>query len=216
MARDHDLVVVGLGSGGLTAAKFAAEIGLRVAGVERDRIGGDCLWTGCVPSKSLLASAKVAQHMRDAAEFGIAPVEADVDLPAVWRRIRAIQEDIARSEDSAEHLEALGIEVVHGEAELVGPHTVRVGKRELETSFVLLCTGSRPAVPLIPGLEDAAYLTSESIWELETIPSSFVIVGGGPIAIELAQALNRLGIDVQLIEMLPRASPVRSPSSPVR
>lgn len=204
MSHDYDLVIVGLGSGGLTAAKFASELGLRVAGIERDRVGGDCLWTGCVPSKSLLASAKIAQHMRAAGDFGIAPVEPSIDLGAVWRRIRRIQGEIAAQEDSAEHLEAIGVEVVQGSAELRGPHTVRVGGRELDTKFVLLCTGSRPAVPPIPGLEAEGYLTSESIWNLEQVPESFVVVGGGPIAVELAQALNRLGTDVQLVEMLPR------------
>ena len=204
MSHAYDLVIVGLGSGGLTAAKFASELGLRVAGVERDRVGGDCLWTGCVPSKSLLASAKVAQHMRDAGEFGIEPVEPSIDLSAVWRRIRRIQSEIAAQEDNAEHLETMGVEVVIGEAELLGPHTVQVGARELDTRFVLLCTGSRPAVPPIVGLDSEGYLTSESIWELEQVPGSFLVIGGGPIAVELAQALNRLGTDVQLVEMLPR------------
>ncbi len=204
MAHDYDLVIVGLGSGGLTAAKFATTLGLRVAAVERDRIGGDCLWTGCVPSKSLLASAKIAQHMRAAADYGITPVEPSVDLPAVWRRIRRIQSEIGKGEDSAEYVEGLGVELILEHAELLGPHAVRAGSRELDAKFILLCTGSRPAVPPIPGLADAGYLTSETIWELEDIPSSFVIVGGGPIAVELAQALNRLGTDVQLIEMLPR------------
>ncbi|MGI9659261.1 MAG: dihydrolipoyl dehydrogenase family protein [Gaiellaceae bacterium] len=204
MAHDYDLVVVGLGSGGLTAAKFASTLGLRVAGVERDRVGGDCLWTGCVPSKSLLASAKVAQHMRTADEYGIGSVEPAIDLPAVWRRIRGIQAEIGQGEDSPAHLESLGVEVVLGQAELRSPHTVQVGERTLDTKFTLICTGSRPAVPPVPGLAEAGYLTSENIWELEQVPASFVVVGGGPIAVELAQALNRLGTSVQVIEMLPR------------
>lgn len=211
MAHDYDLVIVGMGSGGLTAAKFASTLGLRVAAIERDRIGGDCLWTGCVPSKSLLASAKMAQHMRTAELYGISSVEPDIDLAAVWLRIRRIQSEIAEGEDSAKHVEELGVELILGSAELAGPHTVRIGSTELDTKFVLLCTGSRPAVPPIPGLEEVGYLTSESIWELEDVPCSFVLLGGGPIAVELAQALNRLGTDVQLIEMLPRLLPREEP-----
>ena len=204
MAHEYDLVIVGLGSGGLTAAKFASSLGLRVAAIERDRVGGDCLWTGCVPSKALLASAKVAQHMREAERFGIASVEPEVDTGAVWERIRRVQTEIGEGEDSADHVRRLGVDVLFGAAEIVSPHTVRAGDRELDTKFVLVCTGSRPAVPPIPGLAEAGYLTSETLWDIESVPKSYVIVGGGPIAVELAQALNRLGAGVQLIEMLPR------------
>lgn len=207
----YDLVIVGMGSGGIVAAEFAASLGLRVAAVERDRIGGDCLWTGCVPSKALLAAAKVAQHMRTADRFGIAAVEPEIDLSRVWGRIRAVQEEIATTDDSPERFESLGVELVRGEARLVGPNTVQVGDRLLETRFVLLCTGSRPAVPDLPGLREAGSLTSESIFELEDPPRSVVVVGGGPIAVELAQGLNRLGVTVTLLQrgdrLLPRDEP---------
>jgi pyruvate/2-oxoglutarate dehydrogenase complex dihydrolipoamide dehydrogenase (E3) component len=204
MAHDYDLVIIGMGSGGLTAAKFAASLNLRVAAIERDRVGGDCLWTGCVPSKALLASAKVAQRMRTADAYGLTAVEPEIDRNVVWERIRRIQHEIAAAEDNAEHYEQLGVEVVLGEAQLAGPHAVRVGSRTLDTKFVLLCTGSRPAVPPIEGLAETGYLTSENIFELEDVPSSFVVVGGGPIAVELSQGLNRLGADVQVLEALPR------------
>ncbi len=209
--RRYDLVIIGMGSGGIVAAEFAAALGLRVAAVERDRIGGDCLWTGCVPSKALLAAAKVAQHMRTADRFGIAAVEPEIDLSRVWGRIRAVQEEIATTDDSPERFEALGVELVHGEARLVGPNTVAVGDRLLETRFVLLCTGSKPAVPDLPGLREAGFLTSESIFELEDPPRSVVVIGGGPIAVELAQGLNRLGVSVTLLQrgdrLLPRDEP---------
>jgi len=209
--RRYDLVIVGMGSGGIVAAEFAAALGLRVAAVERDRIGGDCLWTGCVPSKALLAAAKVAQHMRTANRFGIAAVEPEIDLSRVWQRIRAVQEEIATTDDSPERFEALGIELVHGDARLAGPNAVAVGDRVLEARFVLLCTGSRPAVPDLPGLREAGFLSSESIFELEDPPQSIVVIGGGPIAVELAQGLNRLGVRVTLLQrgdrLLPRDEP---------
>jgi len=207
----YDLVVVGMGSGGIVAAEFAATLGLRVAAVERDRIGGDCLWTGCVPSKALLAAAKVAQHMRTADRFGIAAVEPEIDLSRVWRRIRAVQEEIAATDDSPERFEGLGVEIVRGDARLAGPNAVAVGDRVLETRFVLLCTGSKPALPDLPGLREAGFLTSESVFELEDPPRSVVVVGGGPIAVELAQGLNRLGVRVTLLQrgdrLLPRDEP---------
>ncbi|MBA3561990.1 MAG: FAD-dependent oxidoreductase, partial [Actinobacteria bacterium] len=207
----YDLVIVGMGSGGIVAAEFAASLGVRVAVVERSRVGGDCLWTGCVPSKALLASAKVAQHMRTADRYGLTAVEPEVDLAAVWRRIRAIQQQIATTDDDPARYQAMGIELVFGSARLAGPNAVVVGERVLETRRVLLCTGSRPAVPPVPGLEQAGFLTSENFFELENPPRSVVIMGGGPIGVEMAQAMNRLGIRVALLQrgdrLVPRDEP---------
>jgi pyruvate/2-oxoglutarate dehydrogenase complex dihydrolipoamide dehydrogenase (E3) component len=200
MAERYDLVIVGMGSGGIAAARFAATLGVRVAAVERHRIGGDCLWTGCVPSKALLASAKVAHHMRTADRYGVGAVEPQVDTAAVFGRIRAIQQGIAGAEDSPEALEALGVEVVLGEARIAGPHLVEAAGRQLPTRFVLLCTGSRPTVPPVAGLEAAGFLSSESVFELERAPESLVVIGGGPIGVELAQGLRRLGVEVTLLQ----------------
>ncbi|MGH2947807.1 MAG: FAD-dependent oxidoreductase [Solirubrobacteraceae bacterium] len=179
--------------------------------LERDRIGGDCLWTGCVPSKALLASARVAQAMRTAGAFGVRPVEPDVDLEAVWRRIRAIQDDIAASDDDPARYEALGAEVVPGEGRLAGPTAVAVGDRLPHTRYVLLCTGSRPLAPPVPGLEQAGYVTSESLFALERVPRSVVVVGGGPIGTEMAQGLRRLGVAVTLLQRGPRLLPREEP-----
>ena len=188
---DYDLVIVGLGSGGMIAAEFASTLPIKVAAVERDRVGGDCLWTGCVPSKALLASAKVAHHMRTAADFGIEPVEPRIDTAKVFERIRAVQDTIAQTDDSPERFEdELGIPILRGAARLVAPNVVEVGGERITTRFVLLTTGSRPVVPPIPGLEEAGYLTSETVWELERAPRSLVCLGGGPIAIELAQGFR--------------------------
>lgn len=207
----YDLVIVGMGSGGLVAAEFAASLGLRVAAVERQRVGGDCLWTGCVPSKALLASAKVAHHLRTADRYGLEAVEPEIDLAAVWRRIRAIQEQIAETDDDPARYEAMGVELVRGEARLAGENAVAVGERVLETRRILLCTGSRPRTPDIPGLEEAGFLTSENVFELESPPRSVVILGGGPIGVELAQAMNRLGIRMTLLQkgdrLVPRDEP---------
>ena len=150
MAHRHDLVVVGMGSGGMVAAEFAAgTLGLQVAVVERGRVGGDCLWTGCVPSKALLASARAAHVMRHADRYGIRPVEPDIDSSRVWKRIRTVQQEIASTDDDPARFSAMGIDVVRGDCRVTGPHSVAVtgadGSRDLEARFILLCTGSRPA-----------------------------------------------------------------------
>jgi len=207
----YDLVVVGMGSGGMVASEFAARLGLKVAVAERHRVGGDCLWTGCVPSKALLASAKVAHHARNAGSFGLAATDAEVDRSEVWRRIRSIRERIAATDDNPERFASLGVEVCLGDAVVAGPHEVRVGGRLLRTRFILLCTGSRPAEPDIPGLADAGFLTSESLFEIEDPPKSIVMIGGGPIAIEMAQGMRRLEMDVSVLQkdrgILPRDEP---------
>ncbi|MGZ8763675.1 MAG: dihydrolipoyl dehydrogenase family protein [Acidimicrobiia bacterium] len=207
MVQRYDLVIVGMGSGGMVAAEFAASLDLRVAVVERGRVGGDCLWTGCVPSKALLASAKVAHHMRTASAFGMRSVEPDVDRTAVWKRIRAVQQQIAESDDDPARFTAMGIDVIPGAARLVDAHHVAVGDRSIETRFVLLATGSRPAVPDIPGLAAVGFLTSENVFELDDPPASFVNIGGGPIAVEMVQGFTRLGIATTLLQKGPRVLP---------
>jgi pyruvate/2-oxoglutarate dehydrogenase complex dihydrolipoamide dehydrogenase (E3) component len=211
MGRRYDLVIVGMGSGGMVAAEFAASLGLRVAVAERGRVGGDCLWTGCVPSKALLASAKVAQHLRTADRWGLPAFEPEIDTSLVWKRIRAVQHEIATTDDDPERFRSEGVEIIPGTARLTGRHTVEVDGRTLRTRFVLLCTGSRPAEPEIEGLAGAGYLTSENVFQLERAPASVVAIGGGPIAIELAQGLNRLGVGVTVLQkgpgILPRDEP---------
>ena len=217
MAR-YDLVVVGMGSGGMIGAEFATTIGLRVAVVERGRVGGDCLWTGCVPSKALLASAKAAHTMRVADTYGLPSLAPDIDTSLVWKRIRAIQQEIASTDDNPERFEADGVEIVRGTARIVGPNTVRVlgdgpggADRDLETRFILVCTGSRPSVPPIEGLTEAGFLTSETLWDLERAPSSVVMIGAGPIATEMSQAFVRLGIGTTVLQKGPRILPRDEP-----
>lgn len=216
MADRYDLVIVGMGSGGMVAAEFAATLDLKVAIAERGRVGGDCLWTGCVPSKTLIASGKVAHHMRHADDWGITPVEPTVDRARVWDRIRAVQQAVASTDDNPERFVGMGVDVVYGAARLTGPSTVVVktesGDRELNTRYILLCTGSRPAVPKIEGLDEVGFVTSENLFELTDPPSSFVNIGGGPIAVEMVQAFHRLGIPTTLLQKGPRILPRDEPA----
>ena len=207
----YDLVVIGMGSGGMVAAELAATLGLKVVVVERGRVGGDCLWTGCVPSKALLASAKVAHHLRTADRWGLPSMDPEIDTELVWKRIRAVQHEIATSDDDPDRYRRMGVEILAGTARLVGPNAVDVEGRRLKTRFVLLCTGSRPVEPDIPGLGDAGFLTSETIFELDRAPASVIAIGGGPISIELSQGLTRLGVPVTVLQkgpgILPRDEP---------
>ncbi|GAC1436343.1 MAG: FAD-dependent oxidoreductase [Solirubrobacteraceae bacterium] len=211
-ARRYDLVIVGLGSAGMVAAEFAAQLGLRVAAIERDRVGGDCLWTGCVPSKALLAAAKTAHTMRNAGDFGIEPVEPRIDTSRVWQRIRAVQDVLAGRDDDPARFAELGVDLIFGAARVSGPTTIAVeGAGEIEARRILLCTGSRPAVPELPGLAEAGFLSSETLWQLERAPQSLIVIGAGPIGVELAQALARLGVSITLLQrgpsILPRDEP---------
>ena len=215
--RSYDLVIVGMGSGGIVAAEFASTLGIKVAAVERDRVGGDCLWTGCVPSKALLASAKAANTMRHADRYGLPAVEPDIDTARVFERIRAIQAQLADTDDNAQRFTDAGVDVCFGAASLTGPNTVAVeGAGQLHARFILLCTGSRPAVPALEGLEQAGFLTSETLWELERAPESVVMIGGGPISIELAQAFARLGVGVTVLQRGPRILPRDEPELAAR
>lgn len=211
MAAQYDLVIVGMGSAGLTAAEFASTLGVRVAAVERDRLGGDCLWTGCVPSKALLASAKVAHHMRHADRWGLTPVDPEIDTARVWARIREVQDAIATTDDSPERYEAMGVDLHFGAARLTGTTSLTVGDDELAAKHILLCTGSRPVVPPIPGLAEAGFLTSENVFEQERAPQSVISIGGGPIAVELSQAFTRLGIPTTVLQREPRILPRDEP-----
>ena len=196
----YDLVIVGMGSAGMVAAEFAPKLGIKVAAVEGHRVGGDCLWTGCVPSKALLASAKAAHTMRHADAYGLTPVEPQIDTARVWARIHAIRQQLASTDDNPERFEAAGVDVLLGAARLTSPTTVLVGDVEHEARYVLLATGSRPATPPIDGLAAAGYLTSERIFELDRAPASLVMIGAGPISIELSQALARLGVSVTVLQ----------------
>jgi pyruvate/2-oxoglutarate dehydrogenase complex dihydrolipoamide dehydrogenase (E3) component len=196
---EYDLIIVGGGSAGLTAAGFACQLGARVALVEKDRTGGDCTWTGCVPSKTLLKVAKVAHQMRTADRYGLTASEPEVDLKSVMAHVRSVIVDVY-AEESPEALRADGIDVHMGAARFVDPHTLIAGNTRLSARNILIATGAHPYVPPISGLEDVGYLTYESVWNLQVLPRHLVVVGAGPVGSELSQAFRRLGAGVTLVE----------------
>lgn len=210
MSQSYDLVIIGGGSAGLTAASFAVQLGARVALIERDRIGGDCTWTGCVPSKTLLKTAKVAHQMRTADRYGLSPIEPEVDLKSVMAHARAVVADVYR-EESPEALRANGIDVFLSSARFLDPNTLIAGDATLETRRTLIATGAHPLIPPVSGLESVNYLTYETIWDLEDLPRHLLVAGAGPVGCELGQAFRRLGTKVTLAasgdRVLPRDDP---------
>ncbi len=204
----YDLAILGGGAAGLAAADFAVSLGLRVALIERTRPGGDCTWSGCIPSKTLLQHARVAQTVRRASFYGINASAPQVDFEAVMARVQAVVAEVY-AEETPEALRRKGIDVALGEAAFIDPRTLRVGSWELTARRYLVATGARPVIPLIPGLRDVPYLTYETVWELTELPEHLIVLGGGPIGCELAQAFRRLGSEVTLVEaaagLLPQA-----------
>lgn len=203
---DANLVVVGAGSAGLIASLIAATVKARVVLVERGEMGGDCLNTGCVPSKALIASARVAHTIATAERFGVRGARGEVDFAAVMERVQSVVARIAPN-DSVERYTSLGVECVRGEARLVDPWTVAVGERTYTARSIVLATGAVPLVPPIPGLAEVAPLTSDDIWQLRKRPDHLLVMGGGPIGCELAQSFRRLGSAVTLVDMAPRILP---------
>lgn len=197
--RPYDLVIVGGGTAGIVAARTAAGLGARVVLVERARPGGDCLWTGCVPSKALIAAAKTAHQLRTGGRFGITAGEPRVDFAAVMNHVRGA---IARiePEDSPAALAEAGVELLDGVGHFTDPRTVRVDGIALPFRRALVAIGASPAMPPIPGLSDVDPLTSDTIWEIDELPGRLVVLGGGPVGCELAQAFARLGSEVTVVE----------------
>ncbi len=204
-ALTHDVIVVGAGAAGLTVAGGCAMLGLRVALIERGAMGGDCLNTGCVPSKALIAAARAAHDARGAARFGVAAVP-EIDFAAVQAHVARTIARIAPDDDAA-RFTALGCEVIAGPATLTGCDRLRVAGRTLRAKRIVLATGSRPAMPAIDGLDAVPYLSSETVFDLAVLPAHLIVLGGGPIGCEMAQAFVRLGACVTLIargRILPR------------
>ena len=193
----YDLVVIGGGTAGLVCAMGASGLGARVALVERKLLGGDCLNTGCVPSKALLRSARAAAEARRAQALGIRAGQVEADFSSVMQRLRERRADIS-PHDSAERLRAAGVDVYFGDARFTGASTIAVGDRRLTFRRAVIATGGRPAVPEIPGLGAVPYLTSETLFELREQPQRLAILGAGPIGCEMAQAFSRLGTAVTL------------------
>ncbi|MGB7501150.1 MAG: FAD-dependent oxidoreductase, partial [Azonexus sp.] len=205
---DRNLVVIGGGSAGLVTSYIAAAVKAKVTLVEKHQLGGDCLNTGCVPSKALIRSAKLLSHMARAKEFGIASAPAEFDFATVMERVQSVIKTIA-PHDSAARYTKLGVDVVLGSAKIVSPWEVDITRddgstQRLTTRSIVIATGARPFVPPIPGIDEVGYLTSDNIWELRKLPKRLVVLGGGPIGCELTQAFARFGAQVTQVEMAPR------------
>jgi len=208
---DRNLVVIGAGSGGLVSAYIAAAVKAKVTLVEGHRMGGDCLNTGCVPSKALIRSAKMAAQLKKAGELGLRNVSGEVDFAAIMQRVHGVIRAI-EPHDSVARYTTLGVEVLQGHARITSPWQVEVtasdGSRQtLSTRNIVIAAGASPTVPPIPGLKETGYLTSDTLWALTALPARLVVLGGGPIGSELAQSFARLGSQVTQVEMGPRILP---------
>jgi pyruvate/2-oxoglutarate dehydrogenase complex dihydrolipoamide dehydrogenase (E3) component len=209
--NERDLVIIGGGAAGLVVASVASQLGLKVTLIEKnEKLGGDCLHTGCVPSKTLIHTAKVASLMRRGGEFGLDALAPTVDLGKVNDHVQSVIDQI-QLHDDPERFRAYGCEVLFGQAVFVDPHTVQVNERQIRARRLVVATGSTPLVPAIEGLEQAGYITNESLFSLRDLPRRLVVLGGGPIGLEMAQALARLGSRVTVVERLPHLLPQEDP-----
>ena len=200
---DRNVIVIGAGSAGLVSSYIAAAVKAKVTLIEKHRMGGDCLNTGCVPSKALIRSAKFLSHVKRASEFGMRDAKADFEFADVMERVQRVIREI-EPHDSAKRYSGLGVECIQGEAKILSPWEVRVNGNVLTTRAIVIAAGARPFVPPIAGIEQVGYLTSDTVWNLRELPARLVVLGGGPIGCELTQAFARFGSKVTQVEMLPR------------
>ncbi len=204
---DNNLIVIGAGSGGLVTAYIAAAVKAKVTLIEKHKMGGDCLNTGCVPSKALIRSAKWLSHLQRSKEFGIKQASAEFDFADVMERVQTIIKAV-EPHDSVERYIELGVNVMIGEAKIVSPWEVEVktrgGVQKLTTRSIVIAAGAKPLIPPIPGIDNIGTLTSDTVWNLRELPKRLVVLGGGPIGCELAQCFARFGSKVTQVEMAPR------------
>jgi len=205
MPMDFDMVVIGGGAAGLTAAGLSASLGAKTALIEEHRLGGDCTWTGCVPSKALLKAAGIAQSIRTANRYGMDASEPQFDFSRVMERVHEIQAAIYEEADAPHVYEKLGIEVIEGKAQFTSPRQVEVlgpggGRRQFSSRFFVIATGGRPVLPPIEGLAVTPCLTSETIFSISKLPSKMIVLGAGPVGIEMSQAFRRMGSEVAVLD----------------
>jgi pyruvate/2-oxoglutarate dehydrogenase complex dihydrolipoamide dehydrogenase (E3) component len=200
MRPDFDIVVIGGGAGGLVVAAGGAQLGAKVALVEKHRLGGDCLWYGCVPSKTLIKSARIAWQMQHADRWAIEPAKPRIELARVMERVAGVIHSIEPN-DSPERFRSLGVDVILGEGRFTDQRTFAVDGRKLTAKTFVVATGSRPSVPPIPGIDRTPYLTNETVFDLREDVPELIVVGGGPIGIEMAQAFRRLGSGVTVVDI---------------
>ena len=206
--EQYDLAIIGAGSVGLIAAEFAVKLGARVAMLERNRIGGDCTWYGCVPSKSLLKVAKVAHDLRTASTFGIASQPPVVDMQQVREYLRSTIRQIYKG-TTPEALREKGMDILLGPVSFVDSHTLTVGSQRISSKKILIATGAEPVIPSLAGLSEVPFSTYRQIFENDRLPASMVVIGGGPVGVEVAQAYQRLGTQVTIFaeRLLPKEEP---------
>jgi len=200
---DYNMVVIGAGSAGLVTSLISATVKAKVALIEKHKMGGDCLNTGCVPSKALIKSAKVVHYSKRANEFGLDSIDVNFDFAKVMERVQNVVQKI-EPHDSVERYEGFGVECISGAAKIISPWEVEVNGKILTTKNITIATGARPFVPPIPGIKESGYLTSDTLWDLRELPKKLLVLGGGPIGLELAQSFNRFGSEVTIVEMAPR------------
>ncbi len=200
---DTNMIVIGAGSAGLVSSYIAAAVKAKVTLIEKHKMGGDCLNTGCVPSKAIIRSAKFMSHIKRSREFGIKKADASFDFAEVMQRVAQVIKKI-EPHDSVERFTRLGVDVIEGEAKIVSPWEVEVNGKTISARNIVVATGARPFVPPIEGIEQVKYYTSENLWDLREKPQKLVVLGGGPIGSELTQAFGRLDISVTQVEMMPR------------
>ncbi len=203
---DYNLIVIGAGSGGLVSAYIAAAVKAKVALIEKHKMGGDCLNTGCVPSKALIRSAKALHTSHHAPSLGLTNLKVEFKFSEVMSRIKRVIKAI-EPHDSVERYTGLGVECISGDAKILSPYRVQVSGRELTTRSIIIATGGSPVIPNIKGLKDVEHVTSDTLWDLQNLPKNLLVLGGGPIGLELAQAFSRLGTRVTVVEMMPSILP---------
>jgi pyruvate/2-oxoglutarate dehydrogenase complex dihydrolipoamide dehydrogenase (E3) component len=213
MALDFDMLVIGGGAAGLTAAGISASLGAKTALIEESRLGGDCTWTGCVPSKALLKAAGIANSIRTADRYGLKASEPQFDFSTVMDRVHELQTSVYEEADAPPVYQKMGIEVIEGKAQFISPKQVQVlgvggGRRHFTSRFFVIATGGRPVLPLVDGIEETPYLTSETIFTTSKLPAKMIVLGAGPVGVEMAQAFRRLGSEVVMVgrrsHILPR------------
>jgi pyruvate/2-oxoglutarate dehydrogenase complex dihydrolipoamide dehydrogenase (E3) component len=205
----YDVLVIGGGAAGLTAAGIAANFGAKTMMVERDRLGGDCTWTGCVPSKTLIKAASVLHNAAESKKYGLDIDLGEIDASKIMKHVDKVRREVYEDADKPEIFEAMGIDVEAGEASFLDRHRVKIvnGKgleREISAKYIFICSGARAFVPPIEGIEDVDVLTNESMFEINNLPDKLLIVGAGPIGTEMAQSFNRLGSEVHVLDMARR------------
>ena len=205
---DYDALVIGGGAAGLTTAGIAANFGAKTVMIEKDRLGGDCTWTGCVPSKTLLKAASVMHQAKKAEKYGLTPGAVELDPVSVMKHVDRVRREVYEEADDPVIFEDMGIDVVQGEAGFVDEHTVKITdsnglQREISGKYIFICAGASAFVPPVNGIDTVDYLTNESLFEIDDLPEELIIVGGGPIGSEMSQAFVRLGTKVDVVDMAP-------------